>query len=384
MLRVILLSMLSALALANPSGTYSGSVTKLGQTVNAQVEVASDTSLNLSLSGILELDCAAEAYHLDGSSVTLDNLSDADDCIAKTLSEENVELKTIVYDEDADTITVSVKYSVMSIDMVLSKAGMDFDFLTVLASAPEGSYAGSKTILGETINAAVAINDDSTLDFTISGVIDIDCAGEEYTMSGDDISVTHVTESGDCAHDALDDNSVTLKSITYDEDKDEITVSVKYSVMSVDITLTKTGLLGWKVTSKPVKVLTATPTGTYKGSVTKLGQTVNTQVDVVDDKTMNLIISGPISISCSGEEYTLSGDEVTVDHITEAGDCAHDALDDNNVELKGITYDESKDEITVSVKYSVLSLDIVLGHQAAVAAGFNAEMVKNLRGSMQQ
>jgi hypothetical protein len=272
----------------------------------------------------------------------------------------------------------------MSIDMVLSKAGMDFDFLTVLASAPEGSYAGSKTILGETINAAVAINDDSTLDFTISGVIDIDCAGEEYTMSGDDISVTHVTESGDCAHDALDDNSVTLKSITYDEDKDEITVSVKYSVMSVDITLTKTGLLGWKVTSKPVKVLTATPTGTYKGSVTKLGQTVNTQVDVVDDKTMNLIISGPISISCSGEEYTLSGDEVTVDHITEAGDCAHDALDDNNVELKGITYDESKDEITVSVKYSVLSLDIVLGHQAAVAAGFNAEMVKNLRGSMQQ
>jgi hypothetical protein len=110
MLRVILLSMLSALALANPSGTYSGSVTKLGQTVNAQVEVASDTSLNLSLSGILELDCAAEAYHLDGSSVTLDNLSDADDCIAKTLSEENVELKTIVYDEDADTITVSVKY----------------------------------------------------------------------------------------------------------------------------------------------------------------------------------------------------------------------------------------------------------------------------------
>ena len=79
-------------------------------------------------------------------------------------------------------------------------------------------------------------------------------------------------------------------------------------------------------------------------------------------------VSGPqlyFYFACSGEEFTLSGDEVTVDHITEAGDCAHDALDDNNVELKGITYDESKDEITVSVKYSVLSLDIVLGHQAA-------------------
>ena len=42
------------------------------------------------------------------------------------------------------------------------------------------------------------------------------------------------------------------------------------------------------------------------------------------------------------------------------GDCAHDALVDNQITLKGIVYDAEQNHITVTAKYSIATVDIVL------------------------
>ena len=50
----------------------------------------------------------------------------------------------------------------------------------------------------------------------------------------------NIGNSDDCAKQALEENKVTLKKIAYDEAANEITVSVKYTVVNVDIVLTQT------------------------------------------------------------------------------------------------------------------------------------------------
>ncbi|GMH91538.1 hypothetical protein TL16_g12087, partial [Triparma laevis f. inornata] len=179
-------------------------------------------------------------------------------------------------------------------------------------------------------------------------------------------------------------HSVTLEKTVYDESSDTITVSVKYSVMSIDLVLTK-GSSNF-VIALPVD-LTTTPSGAYSGSKTVLGQTINAMVSANTDTSMDLSISGVISLSCSDEAYHLDGSDIIVDNIDQAGDCAHDALEENGVTLKGVTYDESSDTITVSVKYSVMSIDLVLAKASVTDKNPTKTlpiMVKNLRGSATQ
>ena len=117
--------------------------------------------------------------------------------------------------------------------------GQVFVFLSSLfGSTPSGSYCGSKTILGETIGAVVDFNDSQFLDFTISGDIALDCPNEAYSLSGSNIVLRDIGVAGDCAHDALADNKITLNHITYDAAANTIDVSVKYSVIQVSIPLT--------------------------------------------------------------------------------------------------------------------------------------------------
>jgi hypothetical protein len=283
-----------------------------------------------------------------------------------------------VYDESSDVITVSVKYSVLSIDLTLSKASaFDAPVIKValpssLAATPSGAYSGSKTILGETINALVSVNSDTSMDLTISGVIDLSCADEAYHLDGSEVVVENIDQDGDCAHDALAENDVTLKSVTYDDAKDEITVSVKYSVLSVDLILSKNGEF------RTVVNLGDAPHGSYTGSKTVLGQKIETKIKVNSDTSIDLSISGVISLACTDEAYHLDGNEVVVDNLAVDGDCAHDALAENGVTFKSATYDESKDEVTVSVKYSVMTIDMVLT-QDGQAEIF--KVTKSLRGS---
>ena len=108
-------------------------------------------------------------------------------------------------------------------------------FLTI--KTPSGSYVGSKTLFGETIGAIVNINDATSLDFTVSGDFTLDCKDESYSVVGDAIVLDDIELVGDCAHDALMDNQITLKGIVYDNTQNQITVSVKYSIANVDIVL---------------------------------------------------------------------------------------------------------------------------------------------------
>ena len=67
---------------ATPTGTYKGSKTVLGQTVNAIVTVDDSTHLDLTLSGATSVDCKSESYAYDGTSkITLPGLNTAGDCM---------------------------------------------------------------------------------------------------------------------------------------------------------------------------------------------------------------------------------------------------------------------------------------------------------------
>merc|ERR1712227_990715 len=135
--------------------------------------------------------------------------------------------------------TITVKYALITVAVELDKqassrlAALYVSNAFALAdAAPSGTYAGSKTVLGEEIDATIVVHNDGTLDLKISGVIAIDCDAEKYTYADGTIALTDLDTAGDCAHDALADNHVTFKSSTYDASADSITITVKYALIT--------------------------------------------------------------------------------------------------------------------------------------------------------
>lgn len=106
-----------------------------------------------------------------------------------------------------------------------------------LSSSLTGTYKGSKSILGYDIDATVTLEDSSHLDLKVTGSASVNCKNEAFTLSDGTISITNAGKSGDCIHDALANDDLTLKSVKYSSSSNTITVSVKYSIFSVDITL---------------------------------------------------------------------------------------------------------------------------------------------------
>ena len=111
-------------------------------------------------------------------------------------------------------------------------------FHSALLRGPAGTYCGTKTVFGESISGVVDLKTSTLLDFTISGDFCIYCMDEAYSVNGNQILFTDINTPGDCTHDALSDNKITLNSITYDEALNQIDVSVKYSIAKLDILLT--------------------------------------------------------------------------------------------------------------------------------------------------
>lgn len=107
------------------------------------------------------------------------------------------------------------------------------------SQTPNGIYTGSKTIFGESINGIVNVKDTKTLDFSITGDFTLDCKDEAYSMVDDEILLSNINVVGDCTHDALVDNKITLEEIIFIPDTNEIVVSVKYALLNLDIVLTK-------------------------------------------------------------------------------------------------------------------------------------------------
>jgi hypothetical protein len=112
-----------------------------------------------------------------------------------------------------------------------------FAALFALYSSPTGTYCGSKTVFGETINGQVRFKSSELLDFAISGDFTINCADEYYVLDGSQIILRDIGVVGDCTHDALTDNKIMLDSITYDSSANQINVAVKYSIAKIDILL---------------------------------------------------------------------------------------------------------------------------------------------------
>ncbi len=113
-----------------------------------------------------------------------------------------------------------------------------FSALFALTQSPVGTYCGSKTVFGETVNCVVRFKSAELLDFVISGDFAIDCSDEYYSVDGSSVVLRDIGLVGDCTHDALTDNKITLNSITYDAVSNKLDVSVKYSVAKIDVLLT--------------------------------------------------------------------------------------------------------------------------------------------------
>ena len=89
-----------------------------------------------------------------------------------------------------------------------------------------------------------------------------------------------------------------ISGITYDGSADSIDVKVKVlSFLNVDITLNHQSLRGVKTLTYVGNNVNAAPAGTYKGSKSVLGQSVDATVTVVDSTHMNLEIEGTYSLS---------------------------------------------------------------------------------------
>jgi len=348
------------LTLTTLSGEYSGTKTILGQTITVTVTVLEDMKVDFSLTGPITIDCENEDYTIasDGT-ISLTNINTSGDCLHDALASSDVTLKGIKYSSDSDSITASVKYSFFTETLTLSKVSATQKvYLPLVTTAPDGEYSGTKKILGETITASVTFGDDLTLNFDLTGPLTIDCTNEAYTIASDGtISVTDINTAGDCLHDALASNDVTLKGIKYATDSDTITVSVKYSFLTESITLTKVTAYA----EVPTSVITTAPYGQYQGSKTILGQTITADVTFGDDMTLSFDITGPLTIDCTNEAYTIASDgTISMTNINTAGDCLHDAMASNDVTLKGIKYAADSDTITVSVKYSFFTESLTL------------------------
>lgn len=249
----------------------------------------------------------------------------------------------------------------------------------MFASAkPEGTYHGTKDILGETIDATVVIETDSAFDFHLKGVLALDCDNEAYSYANNVISLPNLDKSGDCVHDALAANKVTLEKITYDPTSNEITIVAKYSVLEIKILLKHVDSVPEQTYQfiVPISVLfpryynvfmQQSPKGKYSGTKIVLGQTVTTTLTVLNDTDFSFTVTGPVKITCDDEVYKYTSPNIVVSNIDKGGDCLHDALAAQHATLGSLTYDAPSDTIHASLKVMVITISLDLTHQAGDA-----------------
>jgi hypothetical protein len=219
-------------------------------------------------------------------------------------------------------------------------------------SGPSGSYKGTKSILGVTVNAEVDITSAAQMSFVITGAATIQCANQAFTVDASNKVVLPTSDT--CIYDALTENKLSNLVVTYDPSNDEINVSVKEAgIVTVNVVLTHQAVF---------RVLSTAPAGTYKGSKSILGVTVNAQVVIDSTTAMDLDISGAATISCANQAYTLSSTGVV--GIPSSDTCIYNALTANKLSGLAVTYSATADTVTVAVKEAgVVSVTIVLNHQ---------------------
>jgi len=95
--------------------------------------------------------------------------------------------------------------------------------------------------------------------------------------------------------------------------------------------------------------LNSSPSGSYTGSTSILGQTLNVEI-MATATTVDLIMDGATSLTCSDEAYTYANGEVTLTTAHDDGDCIHDNLDTIGAEIDYVRYDEATNSVEVKVK----------------------------------
>jgi len=330
------------------TGEYSGTKSIIGVEITATITFGNNMEAEFSISGPLTIDCPNEPYTIasDGT-ISMVNINNKGDCLHDNMASNDVTLKGIKYSADSDTISVSVKYKFLSETLTLNKVND-----AIVATALSGKYSGTKTIVGVEIIASVAFSSDMKVELTLSGPLTIDCADESYTMASDGtISMTNINVDGDCLHDNMASNDVTLKGIKYSSDSDTITVTVKYKFLTESLTLSKI--------SKMIAVTDMT--GEYSGTKTIIGVEITATITFEDGMKAEFAISGPLTIDCPDEPYTLASDgTMSMTNINNDGDCLHDNMASNDVTLKGMKYSSDSDTITVSVKWKFLTESLTL------------------------
>jgi len=108
-----------------------------------------------------------------------------------------------------------------------------------------------------------------------------------------------------------------------------------------------------------------TPSGLYHGSKKILGTNVDAKL-MVRDTTVDLTISGAVKIHCENEAYSMDQKgNVKVSGSKNKGDCVHNGLAKFDLSLESVTYGDSKDTITITVKQSkFIKVSLILAHQS--------------------
>ena len=116
-----------------PIGEYAGTTSFLGSHFDGTV-VFHDTDfmnkyftdetfipelLDFSVTGDFSLDCDSETYTFRDNQVYLTNIAQSSDCVYSALNDNGVTLESIVYNDDADKLTVSLKHGFIKVKMEL-------------------------------------------------------------------------------------------------------------------------------------------------------------------------------------------------------------------------------------------------------------------------
>jgi len=109
----------------------------------------------------------------------------------------------------------------------------------VLAAPPTGTYTGSTSILSETVDVSMRMDNATALDLNITGALTVSCRNEAYKFDdkASTITLLGLGKTGDCLHDTM--AGLSIISVTYDSSADTIRVNGNYSFLPVKVSLTK-------------------------------------------------------------------------------------------------------------------------------------------------
>jgi len=105
-------------------------------------------------------------------------------------------------------------------------------------AAPTGAYSGSKSVLGEKIDATFTFGT-ATMVVAISGAISVDCKAEAYTFAAPKVDITNIGKAGDCVHDTLAKEKVSIEDVEFSSSADALSVTAKYGFLPITFTLSK-------------------------------------------------------------------------------------------------------------------------------------------------